>query len=95
MKYRPLGLDVLVKRSKEVVKQGALYIPGKEKSKEATVVALGPEWDKYQQDLPCGGCLEVGDIVLLRDRCGLEIEVTEDVEYLLVCKSDILCARNE
>lgn len=91
MNIQPLGDRVLVKQNedKEQVK-GGIIIPdtAKEKSLEATVIAVGPgKRDEQGQRLPMD--VAVGDRVLISKYGGTEVKY-DDQTYMLLRQDDIL-----
>lgn len=90
MRYRPLGLDLVVKRISKDQRKGTLIIPGKEKDTQVLVVKVGPGTESEEVGV------QEGDSVIIQDRCGYLLEKGTDgdvsYEYLLINKGNIICA---
>jgi len=82
---KPLGKRVLIKRAEATQTKGGIYLPetAKEKPKEGSVIAVGPEVDQ--------GSVKVGDRVMFSAYSGTEVkDQSGNEEYLVMSEDDIL-----
>ena len=90
MAVRPLGNNVIVRRSEVLKKAGCLFIPetAQEKSQECVVIASGPgKLLKNGEIHPTS--LSEGDRVFLRRAVGIEFFVGNE-KFVIVSADDIL-----
>ncbi|NGX51445.1 MAG: 10 kDa chaperonin [Chlamydiae bacterium] len=94
-KIKPLGDRILVKRSESESSRGGILLPdsAQEKPKQGEVLAMGPgKMDEKGGVTPID--LKVGDQVLFGAFAGTEVEVSDELEYLIMSEEDILAVVN-
>ena len=91
-KIKPLGVRVLIKRTKAQQSKGGILLPdsAQEKPKEGDVIAVGPGAFSKEGDFERLE-LAIGDKVLFSSYAGVEVK-TEDKEneYLIMSQDDVL-----
>ena len=90
MKIYPLGSRVVIQRKEVTMTKGGILLPesSKEKSRQGTVIAIGPGKTDDQGNLQSMN-LKVGDQVLFSNYAGTEYTI-ENTEYLLLSEEDVL-----
>lgn len=88
-KLEPLGNRVVVEKIKTEVKEktpGGIIIPStiKEKPKYSRVVAVSPSQDT----------LVVGDVVIVANYAGTEIQTEDGDSFIVVSVEDVICKVN-
>jgi len=94
-KIKPLGNRILVKRSEAEMSRGGILLPdsAQEKPKQGEVLAVGPgKMDDEGSIMPID--LKVGDQVLFSAFSGTEVEVSDEMEYLIMSEEDVLAVMN-
>jgi chaperonin GroES len=89
-KIKPLGNQILLKRSSQKQALGKILLPenAQKKPKEGEVVAVGPGKRNKQGKLQAL-CIKPGDQVLFSSYAGVELNVDED-DYLIISEEDII-----
>lgn len=90
MKLNPLGDRVVLQYRKEEEKSASgIILPdsAKEKPQEATVIAVGPGWEKDGVKTPM--LVKEGDRVIASKYSGTEVKL-DDEEYTIISQTEIL-----
>lgn len=88
---KPLRHRVLIKRDKISKTKGGILIPdsAQERSRQGEVLAVGP--GKIDEDGKLNSVsIAVGQRVLFSSYSGVEVESTDDAEYLVLSEDDVL-----
>jgi len=91
-KIKPLGDQVLIKRSPQKQSLGKILLPenSQEKPKEGEVIAVGPG-KRNKQGASQALSVQPGDHVLFSSYAGTELTVqNEENEYLIISENDII-----